>query len=84
MTICKPPTWEEYKNPDTLIPWKLNQDLIYLIKNTPQDDYLLLSIIDEPYPREYDDDEYPQGDNNENSQKMMVRAVHQEYKNKIE
>ena len=38
-------------------PWKFTEDLIYLTKNTPQDDYLVLGIIDEPYTDEYDDDE---------------------------
>ena len=59
--------WEEYKNPDTLIPWKFTEDLIYLIKNTPQYDDLVLRIIDEPHPNEYDDDEDIQGDNNEDA-----------------
>ena len=48
----------------TLIPWKFTEDLIYLIKNTPQHDDLVLRIIDEPYLNEYDDDKGPQGDNN--------------------
>ena len=57
MAIYKPPTWEENKNHDTLVPWKFTWYLIYLIKNTPQDDDLVLIIIDDPYPNEYYDDE---------------------------
>ena len=56
MSIFKPPMWEECKNPGTLFPWKFTEDIIYLIKNTPQDDYLVLGIIDEPSPNEYYDD----------------------------
>ena len=59
MAICKTPTWEEYKNPNTL------GYIIYLIKNAPQYDYLVLRIIDELSTNEYDDEEEHQGDNNE-------------------
>ena len=57
--------WDEYKNPDTLDPWKFTEDLIYLIKNTSKYEYLILITIDEPSNNEYDDDKYPKGDNNE-------------------
>ena len=56
MATSKTPVWEDYKNTDTLVPWKFIEDLIYLIKNTPQDDDLVLSIIDEIYHNECDDD----------------------------
>ena len=64
MAICKPPMWGEHKNDDTLVPWNFTEDLIYLIKNNPQDDDLVLRIIDEKYTNEYDDNEYIQGENN--------------------
>ena len=50
MDIYKIPMWEDYKNTYTLAPWKFTEDLIYLIKNIPQYDDLVLRIIDEPYP----------------------------------
>ena len=56
--------WEEYKNTDTTSPWNFTEDIIYLIKNTPKDDDLVLRIIDEPDTNEYDDKKYPQGYNN--------------------
>ena len=59
IAICKPPIWEEYKNPETLTPWKSTDDLIYLINNTPQDDDLVLRIIDKTSSNEYHDDEEP-------------------------
>ena len=34
MAICNPPVWEEYNNPDTLVPWNFTEDTIYLINNT--------------------------------------------------
>ena len=67
MDICKPPMWEDLKNPDTLVPCKFTEDIICLIQNTPQGDDFLLQISDEPYTNEYDDDNYTEGDNNEYS-----------------
>ena len=65
MAICKPPMWEQYKNPNTLFPWNFTEDLVYLINNTPQDNNLVLRIIDEPSPNEYDDNEEPERENDE-------------------
>ena len=62
MSIYKHPMWEEYNNPDTLVPWNFTEYIIYPTKNSPQDDYLVLRIIYEPYPNEYDYDEETQGD----------------------
>ena len=84
MAICKPPMWEEYKNSDTLVPWKFTDYLIYLIKNTPQDDCLVLIIIDEPSPKEYDNNKYPKGDNNEDAYKVLVISGYKKQQNKIE
>ena len=67
MAIYKPPMWEENKNPDTRLPWKFTEDLIYLIKNTPKDDDFVLKKIDEPSTNEYDDNEEPKGDNTEDA-----------------
>ena len=67
MDICNTPVWEENNNPVTIVPWKFTEDLIYLIKNTPQDDYLVLIIIDKLSPNKYDDDEDTKGDNNEDA-----------------
>ena len=39
--------------------------LIYLINNTPQHDDLVLRIIDEPDPNEYENNKETQGGNNE-------------------
>ena len=64
MAICKPLMWEEYNNTDTLVPWYLTEDFIYLTKKTPQYDDLVLSIIYELSPHGYYDEKYPQGDNN--------------------
>ena len=49
--------WEENNNTDTLVPYKFTEDIIYLTNNTPQDDDLVLIIIDKPSPNEYYDDE---------------------------
>ena len=51
--------YSSIKNPETLFPCKLTEDIIYLVKNTPQYDDLVLRIIYEPYTNEYDDDEDP-------------------------
>ena len=67
MAICRPPMWEEYNNHDTLFPWKFTEYLIFLIKNTPQDDGFFLRIVYGPSPNEYYDDEESQGENNEGS-----------------
>ena len=67
MAIFKPPMQEQNKNTGTLVPWKFTEYTIYLIKNTPQYDDLVLIIIDEPYPNGYDDDKDLKGDNNEDS-----------------
>ena len=64
MVIWKPHIWEEYNNPDTLDPWKFNEDIIYLTNNNPQDDDLVLMTIYKTSPNEYDDDEEPWGENN--------------------
>ena len=53
MTTCKPPMWEENRNNETILPWKFTEDLIYLIKNTPQYDDLVLRIFDETCTNEY-------------------------------
>ena len=63
----KTPMWEEYNNTDTLFPWKFAEDIIYLTKNSPQDDDLVLSIIDKQYSNEYDNYEETQVENNEYS-----------------
>ena len=67
MAIFKPPMWEENKNTDTFVRWTFTEDIIYSVNNTPQDDDLVLRILDEPSPNKYDDDKYPEGDNNEYS-----------------
>ena len=65
MAIYKSPMSEDFNNPDTLSPWKFTEDIIYLIKNTPQNDYLVLRMIDEPSINDYYDEEYTQRENNE-------------------
>ena len=60
ISIYKPHIWEEYKNHNTLIPWKFTEDLIYLTNNTPKDDDLVLRIIENKYTDEDDYTEYPQ------------------------
>ena len=59
--------WKVYKNTDNLVTWKLTNNLIYLINNNPKYGDLVLRIIDEQSPNEYDINEETQGDNNEDT-----------------
>ena len=59
--------WPSSSLPYGSKPWNFTEDVIYLIKNTPQYDDLVLIIIDEPYPNGYDDDKDLKGDNNEDA-----------------
>ena len=67
MAICKPPKWEESEDPDDLVPWKFTEDLIFLIKNTPQDEDMILNIINEPVPGETGEEVEAEEDNNEDA-----------------
>ena len=64
MAIFKTPMGGYYKNHSTLVPCNFTEGLIYLINNTLQYDYLVLSIIDYPYPAEDYYAKEPQGVNN--------------------
>ena len=59
--------WKVYKNTDNLVTWKLTNNLIYLINNNPKYGDLVLRVIDEQSPNEYDINEETQGDNNEDT-----------------